>query len=106
MTDRFTVHRNPGRNKRAIPFVVAVQSSRFRSAPRRVIVPLLLAEEFGQADSDVGPHFMIENSEVVLAPLQITHVPGNVLGPPVGSLAEEDTRIINALDALLSRARR
>jgi toxin CcdB len=54
MTDQLSVHRNPGRNKRSIPFVVVVQSNRFRSAPRRVIVPLLLAEELGQPDSNVG----------------------------------------------------
>jgi hypothetical protein len=48
---------------------------------------------------------VIHNAEVVLAPLQITHVPRTVLGPSGGSLAAEDTRIINALDALLSRAR-
>ena len=67
-----------------------------------MIVPLLLAEEFGQADSDIGPHFVIENTEVVLAPLQIAHVPRTALGPSVGSLLEEDTRIITALDMLLS----
>ncbi len=104
MTDQLSVHRNPGRNRRAMPFVVVVQCDRFRNAPRRVIVPLMAAEEFGLADNDVGPHFIIENKEVVLAPLQITHVPENVLGPSVGSLASEDTRLIRALDALLGRA--
>jgi toxin CcdB len=103
MTDQLSVHRNPGRNNRVIPFVVVVQSNRFRSSPRRVIVPLVAAEEFGRADSDVGPHFMIGDREVVLAPLQITHVPHHVLGPSIGSLASEDTRIIRALDALLRR---
>jgi hypothetical protein len=47
---------------------------------------------------------VIGDKEVVLAPLQITHVPFDVLGPAVGSLASEDTRIIRALDAVLSRA--
>jgi toxin CcdB len=104
MTDQLSVHRNPGRNSRAMPFVVVVQSNRFRSAPRRVVVPLVAAEEFGLAESDVGPHFMISDREVVLAPLQITHVPHRVLGPSVGSLVGEETRIVRALDALLSRA--
>jgi len=104
MTDQFSVHRNPGRNSRAVPFVVVVQSNRFRNAPRRVVVPLVAAEEFGRADSDVGPHFVIGDREVVLAPLQITHVPDHVLGSSVGSLAGEDTRVIRALDALLGRA--
>jgi toxin CcdB len=86
-----------------VPFVAVVQSNRLRSAPRRVVVPLVAAEEFGLADSDVGPHFMIGDREVVLAPLQITHVPDHVLGPSVGSLANENTRVIRALDAVLSR---
>jgi hypothetical protein len=46
---------------------------------------------------------MIENTEVVLAPLQITHVPQTAPRPPVGSLTGEDDRIINASDSLLSR---
>src|ERR1700733_7397334 len=62
------------------------------------------AEAFGQADSDFGPHCVIEDPRVVLDPLQITNLPRDLLGPPVLSLAGEDTRIINAMDALLSRA--
>jgi toxin CcdB len=104
MSDQLSVHKNPGRNKSVIPFVVVVQSNRFRDSVRRVIVPLVAAEEFGLADSDVGPHFVISDREVVLDPLQITNVPRDALGPSVASLASEDTRIVNALDALLSRA--
>jgi toxin CcdB len=104
MPDQLSVHRNPGRNHRVVPFVVVVQSNRFRNSTRRVVVPLLAAEEFGLADSDVGPHFVIGDVRVVLAPLQITNVPCDVLGPSVMSLASEDGRIVSALDALLSRA--
>jgi toxin CcdB len=104
MPDQLSVHRNPGRNKDVIPFVVVVQSNRFRNSVRRVIVPLVAAEAFALADSDVGPHFMIGGNEVVLDPLQITNVPRDLLGPPVASPANEDNRVINALDALLSRA--
>ena len=104
MTDQLSVHRNPGRNARATPFVVIVQSNRFRDASRRVVVPILAAEEFGPVDSDVGPHFMVDGREVVLAPLQITNVPNNALGPSVGSLSAEEVRTTRALDALLSCA--
>jgi hypothetical protein len=31
MSDQLDVHRNPGRNQRAIPFVVVIQSNRFRA---------------------------------------------------------------------------
>ena len=104
MPDQLGVHRNPGRNHRVMPFVVVVQCNRFRNSGRRVIVPLIAAEEFGLADSDVGPHFQIGDREVVLAPLQITNVPNSVLGPSIASLISEEGRIVNALDALLSRA--
>lgn len=87
-----------------MPFVIVVQSNRFRSSTRPVLVPLVAAEAFGQAESDFGPHFVIEGQRVVLDPLQITNLPRDLLGPPVLSLAGEDTRIINAMDALLSRA--
>jgi hypothetical protein len=36
--------------------------------------------------------------------LQITNIPREVLGRSIGSLADEDVRIFNALDALFSRA--
>lgn len=98
MPDQMSVHRNPGRNQRAIPFVVVVQSNRFRESARRVVVPLLDAAEFGQADTDFGPQFLIDGRRVVLVPLQITNIPGNALGPAVASLISEDIRIINALD--------
>jgi toxin CcdB len=104
MPDQLSVHRNPGRNHRVVPFVVVVQCNRFRNSGRRVIVPLVAAEEFSLANSDVGPHFLIGDREFVLALLQITNVPNSVLGPSVGSLVSEETGIINALDALLSRA--
>jgi toxin CcdB len=102
--DRLNVHRNPGRNQLVIPFVVVVQSNRFRESARRVVVPLLSAAEFGLPDSDVGPHFVIAGRRVVLDPRQITHLPRDRLGPPIGSLVDEEGRIVNALDAMLSRA--
>ena len=85
----------------ANPFVVTVQSSRFRDSSRRVVVPLLDGGMFGGPDSDVCPRFWIEDREVVLDPLRITNVPRDVLGPAVGSLVGEEDR---ALDILLSRA--
>ena len=106
MPDQLSVHKNPSRNQRVVPFVVVVQSNRFRRSARRIIVPLVSAEAFGPADSDVGPHFLIGDQEVVLDPLQITHLPGDALGPSVMSHDDEDTRIINALDAQISRASR
>jgi toxin CcdB len=104
MPDQLDVHRNPGRNRRTVPFVVVVQSNRFRASARRVVVPLVAADALGQADSDITPHFLIEGQRVVLDPLQIASLPRDLLGPPVMSLVNEEARVINAMDALLSRA--
>ena len=70
----------------------------------RLVVPLVAAEMFGQADSDGAPHFLVDDQQVVLDPLQITNLPSHVLGAPVRSLADQDTTISTALDALVSRA--
>jgi len=104
MADQLSVHRIPGRNKTAIPFVLVVQSNRFRASVRRVVVPLVAAEEFRSVDSDIGPHFVVEGRNVVLDPLQITNIPLELLGPPVTSLVDDEARVVNAMDVLLSRA--
>jgi hypothetical protein len=69
-----------------------VQSNRFRRSKRRVVVPLVAAEEFGVADSDVGPHFVIDDRPVVLDPLQITNVPRDALGVGSGYVQKVVTR--------------
>ena len=104
MPNQLDIHRNPGRNKTVIPFVVVVQSNQFREAARRVVVPLVAAIAFGSPDSDVGPHFVIDGLTVVLDALQITNVSREVLGRSVGSLTVEGDRVMRALDILLSRA--
>ena len=39
---QFDVHRNPGKQREAIPFVVVVQSSLYDGYRRRVVIPLAL----------------------------------------------------------------
>src|SRR3954464_13854719 len=103
MSDQLDVHRNPGRNRR-IPYVVVVQSNRFRDANTRIIVPLITVDTPDNQESDVSPVFEIEGNLVVLAPLQITNVRCDILGPVVASLADEDSRVTGAIDAAISRA--
>jgi toxin CcdB len=104
MPDQLSVHRNPGRNRAVVPYLLVVQSNQFRDAAQSVIVPLVDAEAFGAPESEFGPRFVMEGREVALDPLQITNVPRRVLGPPVGSLEEQDDRVVRAMDILLSRA--
>lgn len=102
---QFDVHRNIGHHREAIPYVVIVQSSLYDGYRRRVVVPLVRKALLGTvADPDFNPSFSIENSEVVLHPLEIVSIPKEQLGAMIGSLAAESEAIVRALDQLLSRA--
>jgi len=102
---QFDVHRNIGRHKDAIPFVVVVQSSQFDGYRRRVVVPLVRKSAVGKlSHASFNPSFKIRGANVVLHPLEIVSVPLEQLGDVVASLSEKGQQIIAALDELLSRA--
>jgi len=102
---QFDVHRNTGRHKEAIPFVVVVQSSQFKSYRRRVVVPLVRANALGPLPLPAfNPTFTVRGTKVVLHPLEIVSVAVDDLGARVASLAERGLEIVQALDELFSRA--
>ncbi|HEY4254632.1 MAG TPA: CcdB family protein [Roseomonas sp.] len=102
---QFDVHRNPGRNRIAVPFVVVVQSRCFDGHARRLVAPLLATGMAGSASfPELVPRFHIEGQDVVLDPLQLQTVPRDQLGPAIASLAEDAaaSRIIAAIDIVLA----
>lgn len=105
---QFDIHRNIGRQKQSIPFVVVVQSSLYDSYRRRVVVPLVcrnsLSDSFVLHVSRMNPIFIVDGIEVVLHPLEIVSVALEQLGEKIGSLAEEGDCITNALYELLTQA--
>ena len=102
---QFDVHENIGPHKRAIPFVVIVQSSQFDRYRRRVVVPLVRAKALApQRFKTFNPKFTVRGIKVVLHPLEIVSVPLDRLGAQAGSLAESAQEITAALDELLTRA--
>ena len=101
---QFDVHRNGGKQRDSIPYVVVVQSSIFDAYDRRVVVPLVrVAELIAAGHPRLNPRFKIHDVTVALHPLQIVSVPKRTLGEPVESLAAESERIVAALDEMLSR---
>lgn len=101
---QFDVHRNKGRHRDTIPFVVIVQSSLYDDYRRRVVVPLVDRSLLGKiANQRFNPTFRVRSMAVVLHPLEIVSVAKEDLGERVTSLAEEGDRIIDALDELLTR---
>jgi toxin CcdB len=102
---QFDVHRNIGRHRDAIPFIVVVQSSLYDGYRRRVVIPLVRKSEIGNLPNErLNPSFRIKNVAVVLHPLEIVSVANEQLGEHVASLASEGDAIIGALDELLMRA--
>jgi toxin CcdB len=103
---QFDVHRNPGRNRDNIPFVVLVQSSLYNEYRRRVVVPLVNKSSIGKVTNPrLNPGFRIKGHSVVLHPLEIVSVANENLGEFVQSLDEEGDAIIAALDEMLTRWR-
>ena len=104
---QFDVHRNTGKHKDTIPFVVVVQSAQFDSYRRRVVVPLVRTTAIGKVSyAAFNPTFKIRGTSVVLHPLEIVSVPLDQLGEVVGSLSDESQLIVGALDELLTRPNR
>ena len=101
---QFDVHRNPGRHRDSIPFVVIVQSTLYDDYRRRVVVPLVDKSSLGKVTNPrFNPTFRIKGRSVVLHPLEIVSVAKENLGELVASLKEGGDKIIAALDELLTR---
>ena len=102
---QFDVHRNSGKHRDSIPYVVVVQSALFDDYSRRVVVPLVRASAVGKITNPrFNPTFKIGKTSVVLHPLEMVSVAIDRLGTPIGSLGEEADRIIGALDDLFARS--
>lgn len=103
---QFDVHRNSGRNRAVIPYVVVVQTSRLDALPTRVVIPLVLPRGDFRREPRLAPSVMVEGREVVLHAWQIQTVQRSVLGPFVTSLADDTSAgdIIRAIDEVISRA--
>ncbi|MEO7621461.1 MAG: CcdB family protein [Gallionella sp.] len=105
---QFDVHKNIGKHRDAIPYVVIVQSSLFDSYRRRVVIPLVRSSHLDNAatlaSSSLNPVFTIKKIKVVLHPLEIVSVATDQLGEKVTSLAKEGDLITSAMDELLTRA--
>ncbi len=105
---QFDVHKNIGKNKHAIPFVVIVQSSLYDKYRRRVVVPLIKTSELKNTSVQIGtrlnPAFSIATIEVVLHPLEIVSVAVDQLGEKITTLVDEGGKISDALDEVFTRS--
>jgi toxin CcdB len=105
---QFDVHKNIGKQRDAIPFVVVVQSSLYNGYNRRVVLPLVrrstLARTATFLDTPLNPVFTVKGIKVVLHPLEMVSVALENLGEKVATLVEEGDAIVVAMDEMLTRA--
>ena len=102
---QFDVHRNRGQHREPIPYVVTVQSSLFDDYRRRVVIPLVRKSYLSAVMVPrFNPTFEIEDTQVVLHPLEFVSIDVGNLGAFVSSIAESGQQIVDAIDALVTRA--
>ena len=88
---QFDVHRNQGRTKATIPYLLIVQSNRIDSRHTTVVIPLV-ADEVGSGsdlpghpDRHLNPSLTIEGRRVILHTTQVFAIPTARLGPQSGN---------------------
>jgi toxin CcdB len=100
---QYDVFRNPdSRTRRAIPFLLDVQSDLLEPLATRVVVPLVRKSEMPRPARRLNPVFKIEDVEVVMSTPELAGVLREALGNKVGSLSEKRDEIISALDLLFT----
>lgn len=100
---QFDVYRNANpASGQAIPYLLDVQSGLLDRLATRVVVPLVLAPEFGKAAKVLNPQFEIEGVAVVMSTAELAGVSSRMLGERLTSLALRRDEIIAALDFLFT----
>jgi toxin CcdB len=100
---QFDLYENPNEEtKRAIPYLLDVQSDLLAGLTTRVVVPLLTAESMGEAIKCLNPQVTVQGAALFMSTAELAGVPRRVLGPVVGSLKDRRDDIIAALDFLIT----
>ena len=102
---QFNVHRNIGKQSMATPYLVIVQSALFDDYRRRLVVPLVRRSGTSALRaSRLNPLFSIENTELVLHPLEMVSMALDQMGEKVASLQDRGAEITGALDEVFTSA--
>lgn len=100
---QFDVYRNPNtRTRRAVPFLLDVQTDLLSPLVTRVVVPLVRASEMRKPATHLNPQFSIGGAKMVMSTAELAGVPTQALGERVQSLKSRRNEIIAALDFLFT----
>lgn len=102
----FDLHRNPSPNpteREGFPYIVVLQSAQLDFLPTRLVMPLqrLRAQPTGRPRRLASP-VVVEGETLFPAAHQCAAMPARLLRQPVGSLAEQQGILRDALDAVIS----
>jgi len=100
---QFDVYTNPNpETKRAIPYLLDVQSDLLKNLKTRVVIPLYSVSAMGKAAKHLNPQFSIKRTTIIMSTAELAGVTVNSLGDKVCSLKEHRNEIIAALDFLFT----
>lgn len=100
---QFDVYANPNpATRKHIPYLLDVQADILDSLATRVVVPLVLAEQFGKAAKQLNPQFKINRIAVTMSTPELAGVAKRSLGEKVTSLKAKRDEIIAALDLMVT----
>lgn len=100
---QFDVYRNLNiRTRRAVPFLLDVQTDLLSPLVTRVVVPPVRASEMRKQATHLNPQFSIGGAKMVMSTAELAGVPTQALGERVQSLKSRRNEIIAALDFLLT----
>ncbi len=100
---QFDVYENANpESKMTIPYLLDVQTELLDNLTTRVVVPLVTASAMGRAAKHLNPQFKIKRTAVVMSTAELAGVPVKILGNKIGSLKEQRSEIIDALDFLFT----
>jgi toxin CcdB len=101
---QWDVHANPSpRARERIPYVVVLQSELLAELPTRLVVPLSRSEVQARALPErLTPRFEVAGETLTLKPHETGVVPTKALGRVVASLRHDASRLIDAIDTVIS----
>ncbi len=99
---RFDVYHNTGPQSHTTPYLLDVQSDLFHGLDSRVVVPLRSAEQFAQVKipERLMPLLDVNGTACLMETPKLAAVPQRLLKLPAATLAQDQDRILAALDFL------
>ncbi len=98
---RFDIYANPDpANKKAVPYLLDVQSNHLHGLTTRMVVPLVRSSHIGLRLRGLNPELQVGSSTVVMDTAALASVPTRGLKPPVGTAGASQLDVQDALDAL------